>query len=163
MAKNITLGDYILQTRESKNLSLSDLSRLSGVDRSVLSRVEKGKRKQPNVLMLTKIANALDIDKYKLFKLAGYNDINILINTFGDKDFDTDDDIRSKIHQLEKDKLDILDSHFKNKEIVRSQRNEIGSLISNIQLGEMSNEEIIGELKKINEGLLSAAMKYKEK
>ena len=50
----------IKEIRIKKNLSQSELARLSGMDRSNLNKIENGK-KQPTLQTLNKIAGALKV------------------------------------------------------------------------------------------------------
>jgi transcriptional regulator with XRE-family HTH domain len=45
----------------------------TGIDRSVLSRIESGEKKQPTPGTLTKLASALEVSQSELFTLAGYS------------------------------------------------------------------------------------------
>ena len=63
----IQLGMRIRYLRKQKKMSQLDLSLESGVNRNYISDLEKGRR-NPTVLVLDKIANALNIDLSNLFK-----------------------------------------------------------------------------------------------
>lgn len=54
------VGKRIKKFREKKNLSTTDLSRLTGISQSTISKLENGKRK-PELSVLEKIAEALNI------------------------------------------------------------------------------------------------------
>lgn len=56
------LGDLVKQlkaAREEQGLSLSDLTRLTGMDRSALSKLETGQRLNPTVETLVRYAEAV--------------------------------------------------------------------------------------------------------
>jgi transcriptional regulator with XRE-family HTH domain len=56
------LQDLLLQlkaAREAKGLSLSDLTELTGMDRSALSKLETGQRANPTVETLVRYAEAV--------------------------------------------------------------------------------------------------------
>jgi DNA-binding XRE family transcriptional regulator len=56
------LQDVLLQlksAREAKGLSLSDLTELTGMDRSALSKLENGQRANPTVETLVRYAEAV--------------------------------------------------------------------------------------------------------
>jgi DNA-binding phage protein len=54
--------------REAKGLSLSDVTRLTGMDRSALSRLETGQRENPTIDTLIRFAEA--VGKRLVFTLA---------------------------------------------------------------------------------------------
>ena len=67
------LGTLIQHFRRLRRLSQSDLARLSGVDRSLMSRIESGERSGSRE-SINAIANALDlgeVDRAVLFSHAG--------------------------------------------------------------------------------------------
>jgi transcriptional regulator with XRE-family HTH domain len=47
--------------RRSKGWSIRELARQSGVDVSILSRIESGERRNPNKDIIDRIADALDV------------------------------------------------------------------------------------------------------
>jgi len=62
MATLDQLGELLLQlkaAREAKGLSLSDLTELTGMDRSALSKLETGQRANPTVETLVRYAEAV--------------------------------------------------------------------------------------------------------
>lgn len=61
------LGKNIKNIRLSKNMSQGDISRITGMDRAYVSRVESG-QKNPTLLNLEKIANALEVHVDELIK-----------------------------------------------------------------------------------------------
>ena len=61
----------IREQRKSVNLSLNQLSKLSGVSLSHLGRIEQGER-QPSTRTLQKIAKPLGFDLYELLIMAGH-------------------------------------------------------------------------------------------
>ena len=68
----MTLGEYIRQTREDRNLSLRKLSDKCFISSAEISRIESGKRLNPSPAALQAIAGALAIDYEYLLRLAGY-------------------------------------------------------------------------------------------
>ncbi|CUU47300.1 helix-turn-helix domain-containing protein [Clostridium beijerinckii] len=54
-------GENIKKIRESKNIGVNELSRLSGVNASYISALERDEKKNPSVMILNKLANALGI------------------------------------------------------------------------------------------------------
>lgn len=75
-----SLAKIIKNARESKGISQRKLSRKIGIDHNNISDIETGKRKKPNVLIIKKIAIALDIDFKLLLLSCGYseNDIKLI-------------------------------------------------------------------------------------
>lgn len=60
-AKPATLGELIQYHRQRKNISLSKLQELVGLDKGNLSRIENGEVKRPNFNIVESIAAVLDI------------------------------------------------------------------------------------------------------
>ena len=55
------VGNNIKRIREQKSISVNELSRLSGVNASYISALERGKKNNPSLDILQKIADALEI------------------------------------------------------------------------------------------------------
>lgn len=66
-----TIGKKIKEKREELGYSFGKLSNLSGVDRAEISRIESGDRKNPNPIMVKKIATALGMDIIELYEDMG--------------------------------------------------------------------------------------------
>jgi len=64
-------GRILRQQRVMMMLTIRELSTLSGVSSSHLSRIEKGQR-FPSASVLRRIASPLGLDESELFSLAGY-------------------------------------------------------------------------------------------
>lgn len=65
-------GEFIKAYRtEEKNMNLREFSNLTGVSFSHLSKIERGEH-SPSKSTVSMIANALSLDKNKLYLLAGY-------------------------------------------------------------------------------------------
>ena len=64
---DINIGEKILEYRNSKNLSIKELSSMIGVTSSLLSQIEKGVS-NPSINTLKMISKALDIPLYNFFK-----------------------------------------------------------------------------------------------
>lgn len=71
----IILGSLIEQGRKKKNLSQRKLAKIIKVSHSTLNDLEKGKVKKPNVDVLRKISEELDLNLEKLMLLAGYGKV----------------------------------------------------------------------------------------
>lgn len=64
-------GKQFKELRNSKNISLRQLERQSGVSNSFISQIERGKRNIPKPSTLEKLAKGLRISKEEIFKMAG--------------------------------------------------------------------------------------------
>lgn len=58
---------FVKEIREQKGVSLSELSRLTGISKGFISDLENGKRKNVSVAKLCKIAEALNVEITRLF------------------------------------------------------------------------------------------------
>ena len=58
----------IKEVREKKNISLSELSRMTKISKSHLSNIERGE-KEPSLSILIRIALALKVDEKSLYKI----------------------------------------------------------------------------------------------
>lgn len=56
------LGNNIKTIRESRKLGLNETARRAGISPSYLSDIEKGKKKNPSIKVLNKIADVLGVD-----------------------------------------------------------------------------------------------------
>lgn len=55
------LGDNIKRIREKKGIGVNELSRLSGINASYISALERNKKKNPSIGTLESIAKALNV------------------------------------------------------------------------------------------------------
>lgn len=62
-------GKNIKFIRESKNIGVNELSRLSGVNASYISALERDEKKNPSVAILEKLANALEVSIDEIMKV----------------------------------------------------------------------------------------------
>lgn len=65
-------GKYLQQLRQSKDLSIRQLSHSSKVSHSYLSQIESGERGTPSPDVLSKLARPLGTPYEELMKAAGY-------------------------------------------------------------------------------------------
>lgn len=72
--ENKTLASVVKSAREKLGISQRELSRRTGIDNNTVAKIEKGERKKPNVLSLTKIAFVLELNSKELLELAGYSE-----------------------------------------------------------------------------------------
>ncbi|MFZ5969942.1 MAG: helix-turn-helix domain-containing protein [Bacillota bacterium] len=71
------IGLNILNYRKQKNMSMDELSKRSGVSKSMLSQIEQEKT-NPTVVTVWKIARALDISLEELLQTSGDHQIEVL-------------------------------------------------------------------------------------
>ena len=76
---NMTLATLVKEARLNKKISQRELTRRTGVDNNTISKIEKGERKKPNILILKKLALELELDFEKLMELSGYTTDEIAI------------------------------------------------------------------------------------
>lgn len=69
-----TIGEIIKERREELGYSFGKLSTLSGVDKAEISRIESGDRKNPNPLMIKKIAKTLELNIIEIYREMGLLD-----------------------------------------------------------------------------------------
>lgn len=65
-------GENIKSIRENKGIGVNELSRLSGVNASYISALERNEKKNPSIEILTKLANALEITLEDIIKNTDY-------------------------------------------------------------------------------------------
>lgn len=75
MSENrLSFGKTIRRAREEKGLGLREFARAIDIGYSSLSRIERGQRPPPDLTLVIKIAEKLDIDQARLLRLAGVPD-----------------------------------------------------------------------------------------
>lgn len=62
------IGDNLKKIREEHGLGVNELSRISGVNASYISAIERGVKSNPSPEILEKIANALNIEVKNFFE-----------------------------------------------------------------------------------------------
>ncbi|QOS97530.1 helix-turn-helix transcriptional regulator [Brevibacterium sp. JNUCC-42] len=77
-----TLGELIKEKREEFGISLSELGRLSGVSKGVLSKIESGETKRPELRTLKPIADVLEIPYAEI--ILRYIEVEHRIEVFDD-------------------------------------------------------------------------------
>jgi len=70
----VKFGQYLRRLRKKKNLSLRQLSDLTGISDSYLSLIEKGKRGVPRPEYLRRLAEALGVSYDDMLAKAGYRE-----------------------------------------------------------------------------------------
>jgi len=72
--KRIELGTFLKNKRFQKNFGLNQFALKTGVNKSILSRMENGSVLKINPFMLKDIARGLNINYRDLYKIVGYLD-----------------------------------------------------------------------------------------
>lgn len=67
------LGQLIQQTRHTRQLSLRQLSSMSGIPRNTINRIEQGAIARPRPDMLTAVAKALMIPIADVYAIVSYS------------------------------------------------------------------------------------------
>ena len=75
--QNGRLSKLVREARESKGISQRELARRTDIDNAEISRIEKGKRIQPNFMALRSLSNELYIDFRELMEAAEYSEEEI--------------------------------------------------------------------------------------
>ncbi|MDG5788762.1 helix-turn-helix transcriptional regulator [Evansella sp. AB-P1] len=55
------IGDIIRKKRKERGISLSELSRMTGVSKSYLSYIERGMKKNPSIDVIKRIFHSLNL------------------------------------------------------------------------------------------------------
>ncbi|NFJ84615.1 helix-turn-helix transcriptional regulator [Clostridium botulinum] len=66
------LADMLISAREDKGYSQRQLAHITGISNSEISKLEKGQRISPNLKILKKLADALDIKYEEMLEVLGY-------------------------------------------------------------------------------------------
>ena len=90
------LGMIIRNKRKKLNITLEELSDLTGISAAELSYIENGKIKAPSSVFLYRLSNALELDYNEMlnYKYASYYRLKELLNALdiiGDIRLDIDD------------------------------------------------------------------------
>jgi transcriptional regulator with XRE-family HTH domain len=70
-ADHTALGDWVRATRQSQGVSQRALADRSGISRSYLCDIERGRGMQPSVATIDKLAKALGASRGDLLRVAG--------------------------------------------------------------------------------------------
>lgn len=70
----IKVGEVIKAKREEMNISLVDFAKQAGISPGYLSQLENGRKTNPNLELITRIVNELDIDIDELLGLEQENE-----------------------------------------------------------------------------------------
>lgn len=66
------LGNYLLNVRKDRRLSLKKVEKLAGVSNAYLSQLERGRRNPPHPDILKKLAKVYEVPLNELLAAAGY-------------------------------------------------------------------------------------------
>lgn len=165
MDKEITLKTLIEGGRESKNISQRELARRIGLSNTSLNDLENGKVKKPDVEMLRRIAEELDLSLQQLLNAAGYDHFSFM---FSNDEFTTKSsrDLKNLIKEFRRFKFDILDwdntkRNIASKSIVTLDRVAYKlELIRDNRGIDYTLDEAIEEIKKEIEELEKVVKKY---
>ena len=118
MDKELTLKTLIEGGRDIKNFSQRELARRIGLSNTSLNDLENGKVKKPDIEVLRKIAEELDLSLEQLLKAAGYD---ALTNWFSNDEFKNKSsrDLKNIIKEARIFKYDILDWDSNKREVAR--------------------------------------------
>ena len=108
MDKEITLKTLIEGGRDIKNFSQRELARRIGLSNTSLNDLENGKVQKPDIEVLRKIAEELDLSLEQLLKAAGYNAITTMLTSDEFQNKSTRD-LKNIIKECRNFKYDILD------------------------------------------------------
>ncbi len=79
-------GSIIKKERIKKGLSITELSKMTGVDIKTISFIERGFRKKPKLDTLFRLANVLECITFDMMKSIGYSQNEIVIYLCDDED-----------------------------------------------------------------------------
>ena len=118
MDKELTLKALIEGERDIKNFSQRELARRIGLSNTSLNDLENGKVKKPDIEVLRKIAEELDLSLEQLLRAAGYD---ALTNWFSNDEFKNKSsrDLKNIIKEARIFKYDILDWDSNKREVAR--------------------------------------------
>ncbi|WP_251861078.1 helix-turn-helix domain-containing protein [Clostridium sp. Marseille-Q2269] len=112
------LADMLISAREDKGYSQRHLAHITGVSNSEISKLEKAQRLNPNLKILKKLGDALDIKYEEILEILGYiksnysfkDNTSLLTNDEKEYIINTltstwENDIKTKINFKDKDSI----------------------------------------------------------
>lgn len=113
----IALGEYIRSQRVKKGIGLREMAKMLNISNAYLSNLETGKHSMANPLLLKKIAEILNIDHLKLYKIIGYtnHDLEDILAKKEEKKAISDEKIDSIMNALEKfdeDEFELIEKYI---------------------------------------------------
>ena len=165
MDKEITLKTLIEGGRESKNISQRELARRIGLSNTSLNDLENGKVKKPDVEMLRRIAEELDLSLQQLLNAAGYDRFSFM---FSNDEFTNKSsrDLKNLIKEFRRFKFDILDWDNTKRNIARNSIENLDRVAYKLELIRDNRginytlDEAINDINKEIEELKKVSKKY---
>lgn len=72
MGEKNRLGEFLLNERKKRNLSLKDVENATEISASYINRLEKGNRNNPSMYVLEKLSSFYEINPVKVIELSRY-------------------------------------------------------------------------------------------
>ena len=165
MDKELTLKTLIEGGRDVKNFSQRELARRIGLSNTSLNDLENGKVKKPDIEVLRKIAEELDLSLEQLLKAAGYD---ALTNWFSNDEFKnkSSKDLKNIIKKSRIFKYDILDWDNTKRTITKEVMANLERLTFKLEMIrdnkgiDYTLDQAIEEINKAVEELKDVAKKY---
>lgn len=165
MDKEVTLKTLIVGGREIKNFSQRELARRIGLSNTSLNDLENGKVQKPDIEILRKIAEELDLSLEELLKAAGYGALTNMLSTdeFKNK---SSRDLKKIIKEARIFKYDILDWDSTKREIARKTMTNLDRIAYKLELLrdnrglDYTLDQAIDEIKEEVKELEGVAKKY---
>lgn len=160
------LKQILEPAREKKGLSQRKLAKKIGIHHSSLNDLENGRIQKVDIDVLRKIAEELDLSLEMLLEAAGYNEVALMLEEWGNK-YNTKStrDLKNKLKEYELSELDLLDDAFHKRDNVRKCRSRLFDLILKLENYDTYKDvwtidKIKDEIKEINEDLKMSTEKY---
>lgn len=125
-------GDYLKYVRNSRGMTINQLSMYSKVSSSLISRIENGERGIPKPETIEKLSEALKIPYKEMMKKAGY----------------IDEDVKSSPWQEDKKEIDLSTDKLKDttliyqgRELTEKQKKRIIRIIDAFLLSDEDEKE----------------------
>lgn len=165
MEKEFTLKTIIEAGREMKNFSQRELARRIGLSNTSLNDLEKGKVKKPDVEVLRKIAEELDLSLEELLNAAGYSQFTFTLSNdeFSNK---STRDLKNMLKKCREFKYDILDWDNTKRNIARNSIENLDRVAYKLELIRDNRginytlDEAINDINKEIEELKKVSKKY---
>lgn len=165
MDKEVTLKTLIEGGRDAKNFSQRELARRIGLSNTSLNDLENGKVQKPDIEVLRKIAEELDLSLEQLLKAAGYD---ALTNWFSNDEFKNKSsrDLKIIIKECRAFKYDILDWDSNKRDITAKVMTDLDRVAYKLELIRDNRginytlNEAIEDINKALEDLKDVAKKY---
>ena len=165
MDKKLTLKVLIEGGRDEKNFSQRELARRIGLSNTSLNDLENGKVQKPDIEVLRKIAEELDLSLEQLLKAAGYG---ALTNWLSNDEYKNKSsrDLKNMIKECRIFKYDILDWDSNKREITRLVMTNLDRVAYKLELIrdnrgiDYSLDDAIKDINKALEDLKDVTKKY---